>query len=601
MRGWRRGSGRGKRVASSDDPDILTRYRMRRKYRTLLPIALLTVATAAIGIIVYGLLWREARRIQEISDTAAREQAQTVAENIGLLVAEAKSALSDGLARFRGPDFAPQLDAWQRQEPLARFTFVWDRAKPETVVLFPPSEDARPLLSVIDRLWLQSVATQAEAETVQNAAFTTASDQRATLSSSNNYTENATTRQKLRKQSQISSAIAQKAARVAPQAWTNESGFWSRETLAGETLWIGFVAWNAGAVVTGVALDIDALRPSLPAALPSEITSGVSSFSIIDPQGIDVTDLKSKQGASIPSYRNKRYGDSNAGIDLGPELPGWKLISIRDPLDTMANALLSPGGMAAAALLITLYACGLWLAWQSRASQLDAAKKVSFVSNVSHELKTPLTTIRMYSEMLQADRVADEGKRHSYLDTIAKESQRLTRMVNNVLDFSRLERGKATIEPRAQALSTFLLAYLESRRPEIEAQGFVFVTHVEESSRPALFDTDALTQILGNLIDNSLKYARQGAWLSIRSSEEKDSAFIEIRDRGEGLPKRLRRKRFEAFERGDTRLTADVAGFGLGLSIAQTLANEMGAELRYYHPARPSDSPSFVLALQRAD
>ena len=567
---------------------------MSRRRNTILPIALLGLAAIAIAAIVYGLLWREARRIQQIADDAALQQARAIAENVGLIVAEAKTALVDSLNSFRGPNFDPQLETWQSQEPLAQLAFVWDPARPDALSIYPANSPRRDILAALQAAWQlprgpAAIAEPQPAQTSQSA-----------------YVENVVTRQQIRAESnKRSTTIAQKSANTPFQAWTTQTSHWTLATLAGQPTWLGFVSWNDGKLVTGAALQQDALLGAFANALPMPKTSAGPSFALLRPDGSDaLAETKAYPSktlfdrASLSSLASKAPPEPSRSIDLAPELPGWRLAVASDPLDTMATALFSPGGLATGALLALLLACGLWLAWQSRASQLEAAQKVTFVSNVSHELKTPLTTIRMYSELLQSDRLADPAKRASYLDTIASESQRLARMVNNVLDFSRLEKGKGAATPRPQHLSNFLRPYLEQRRTEIEARGFTFLAHVEESAHDTLFDADALAQILGNLIDNSLKYAREAAHLSIRSHEEANAAYIEVADRGPGLPPRLRRKTFKPFERGDTSLVAECSGFGLGLSIAQSLAAEMGATLAYYHPRAPSESPSFVLTLQ---
>ena len=171
-------------------------------------------------------------------------------------------------------------------------------------------------------------------------------------------------------------------------------------------------------------------------------------------------------------------------------------------------------------------------------------------------------------------------------------------MVNNVLDFSRLESGKAQIEVSAHPLSATINDYLEMRREDIEKAGFKFVSHIEESDYLYQFEPDALTQIIGNLIDNSLKYAKDGKWISVHSIESEDEATIVVADRGPGLPKGLRKRRFKAFEQGDSSLVKESKGFGLGLSIAQALADEMGAQLEYVQPKRRIETPRFVLRLK---
>ncbi|MDQ8185993.1 HAMP domain-containing sensor histidine kinase [Pelagicoccus sp. SDUM812002] len=569
---------------------------MPKKPRIALPLLLLASTTLAIGAIVYGLLWSEAKRFREANLLAANNQATTVVENIGLTVAEVKTAVMESLLAFEGPNFAPQLSTWQQRDPLVSFAFSWETSSPDEVELFPPNENLAPDFKALIRpqkkgwIWEAPEPSPAAKESL---AFADESDALAGEPSFYNYASNTTLRQEIRSQSQRTTQVAKSSFRKSKQAWVSDSTRWIHDLKEGESYWIGISSWNGGQVITGAVVRLGDLSSILQKSFPTELAANIESFIIRDPSGKSVAATNSRQSSYL---RSERLPSGSAEtFSLGSELPGWTLHLYTQLDGSLGSMITSAAGLGTTAVLLTLFGTGIWLVWQTRSSQIEAARKVSFVSNVSHELKTPLTTIRMYSELLQTGRVQDSEKRNKYLDTISGECQRLTRLVNNVLDFSRLDQSRVKLSLEEQELDPVLRSYLELRLRDLARHNFELETDLQLGNMKLHFDRDALCQIFGNLIDNSLKYARQGAWIRIRSRQVDNRALIEFSDKGAGLPAHLRKKNFQAFTRGDDSLTAETSGFGLGLSIAQSLADEMGAKLSYLHPQSPDLYPTFCL------
>ena len=160
---------------------------------------------------------------------------------------------------------------------------------------------------------------------------------------------------------------------------------------------------------------------------------------------------------------------------------------------------------------------------QVRRNSLEAVRKTTFVSNVSHELKTPLTTIRMYGEMLGDGIVKDETKKKGYLETIISESQRLTRLVNNVLDFGRLERGEKTYNREEIVLGSAVENILETQRLRLESAGLELEWVDDSQGAMAKLDPDALEQVLLNLLDNLVKYAADGKYAGLRLKKQEET------------------------------------------------------------------------------
>jgi signal transduction histidine kinase len=243
-----------------------------------------------------------------------------------------------------------------------------------------------------------------------------------------------------------------------------------------------------------------------------------------------------------------------------------------------------------------IVAGGSLLLWQARRSEAEAAQKTSFVANVSHEFKTPLTTIRLYSELLEQGRVRDAAQSGEYLRTIGRETQRLARLVGNALDFSRLEQGRKKYARDNLDLRAELARLLDTQAPRLAEAGLVLRRDLPAEPLPVTSDRDALEQIVLNLLDNAAKYGAEGGEVTVAlAPRPAHGAVVRVLDRGPGVPPAHRERIFEKFHRVDDTLTAEKAGAGLGLSIARQLARGLGGELR--HLPREGGGASFILEL----
>jgi signal transduction histidine kinase len=212
----------------------------------------------------------------------------------------------------------------------------------------------------------------------------------------------------------------------------------------------------------------------------------------------------------------------------------------------------------------------------------EAATRVNFVNQVSHELKTPLTNIRMYAELLaeqlQDGEPADAADARRRLSVIVSESGRLSRLIGNVLTFSQQQRRQIKLNPRPGRIDDTLHAVIQQFQPTFEAQGVV-TTFEASAGGVVSFDADAVEQILVNLFSNVEKYAAQGKRLDVASRQEGDRTTIHVSDAGPGVPPVERDRIFQPFYRIDNRLEGP-AGAGIGLSIARGLARLHGGDLR---------------------
>ena len=229
--------------------------------------------------------------------------------------------------------------------------------------------------------------------------------------------------------------------------------------------------------------------------------------------------------------------------------------------------------------LAVLFGSALIL-WIASKETKEARRKTTFVANVSHELKTPLTSIQLFAEMLAGDRVADPNKRQNYLQQLQKEAQRLGRLVNQVLDFNKGDKGRTNpIKVEAVHLSEFIDVVYADYSAKFENVGSQLRIERSAKDLTVVTNEDALRQITINLLDNALKYSAAYGFVTLALNKDIDQWTLSVEDGGPGIRRRDRKQIFEAFTRADVALTAQTQGLGLGLSIAAERARELGGSL----------------------
>jgi signal transduction histidine kinase len=242
---------------------------------------------------------------------------------------------------------------------------------------------------------------------------------------------------------------------------------------------------------------------------------------------------------------------------------------------------------------------GLWALYRVVATQLEFARRQSnFVAAVSHELKTPLTAIRMHGEMLQEGLVESPEKAQEYYKTITGQAERLSRLIGNVLWLSKIEKS-TPVEPTVGNLAETIESAVTAIRPHVEKSGFELQLMLPGQMPRALFDADSVEQILFKLVDNAVKYGSgaEDKRLTISAEVTEQHVSICIRDRGPGIPESERQKIFEAFYRLEDELTRKNTGTGLGLALVSDLAARMNAKVRAQN-AQPG--LAVVVEFQRA-
>ena len=338
---------------------------------------------------------------------------------------------------------------------------------------------------------------------------------------------------------------------------------------------VNFLVWRQlpNGLIIGAELETASLISELIGQLPAETT----------PEGnpdVNIRLIDATGGILYQwgSYQPGKARLPNAELMLGAPLQMWKLqyFAKSDPTSS---------GPLPFHILASLFAVGVGLVglaiyfYMENTRELRvSAQRVSFVNQVSHELKTPLTNIRMYAELLEGQLPEEEKGAHKHLKVITDESRRLSRLIANVLTFGRSQREELQLHKTQRSPDKVIQAVLENFRPALETREFEIQLELG-APEPMQLDADVLEQILGNLISNVEKYGANGKYLGISSKQTEGTLEIRVADKGPGIPSSQREEVFVPFHRLGNDLSEGVSGTGIGLPIARDLARLHRGEL----------------------
>ena len=254
---------------------------------------------------------------------------------------------------------------------------------------------------------------------------------------------------------------------------------------------------------------------------------------------------------------------------LNPFFPG-QLIKIKLSDENVFNDFIRRRswiyGIATALLLLAMF-LGVTLILRDIAREKHLARlRADFISNVTHELKTPLTSIHMFSESLLLERVKSAVEKKEYLSIIIKESERLKRMINNILEFSKMEKGKPEYHFIKSNLASVLNSVIEDMKYWIKEEKFDLTTDIDENIY-AIIDPDKMKQAISNILNNAVKYSTATKKIFVHLYKDKEQMHIEIEDRGIGIPEDQLSRIFEKFYRIDNE--ESISGTGLGLTVVK--------------------------------
>lgn len=232
--------------------------------------------------------------------------------------------------------------------------------------------------------------------------------------------------------------------------------------------------------------------------------------------------------------------------------------------------------------LFTLVAVGFGLLWREVRREVELARrKEDFIAAITHELKTPLTGIRMYADMLKAGWVASPDAAEGYATRILDETGRLGHLVDQVLDLAALERGVARVNAQPGDLGAAVVDAAGLMQPKAAEAGLELVTDVAEELPEVTFDPRLVRPLILNLLDNAIKYGARGTTkeVGVRVATEGERVVVTVFDHGDGIPPALRKKIFEPFQRAGGELTRDAPGVGIGLALVKRYAEAHNARI----------------------
>jgi signal transduction histidine kinase len=239
---------------------------------------------------------------------------------------------------------------------------------------------------------------------------------------------------------------------------------------------------------------------------------------------------------------------------------------------------------------------GFLLSFRAVSHELELARmKSDFVSTISHEFKSPLTSIRQISEMLQNKRVPSEERREKYYDILVDQSDRLSLLINNVLDFSKLEEGKRKFQFESVNLETFLEDIITTMQHRIQHEGFSIQKEIESSLPVIKIDKSAISQAIYNLIDNAIKFSGEKREIILRGYSEDGHINFSVQDFGVGIKSEDLDKIFDRFYRCGEELTRTVKGSGLGLTIVKQIVEAHGGTIEVN--SEPEKGSTFTIQL----
>ena len=291
-----------------------------------------------------------------------------------------------------------------------------------------------------------------------------------------------------------------------------------------------------------------------------------------------------------------RSGEFTVGVRFPTTLYGWRVQVSPSASDELTARLRNRAILEMVMVVLSCAVIVLGVATILVAAERErrmSALKSDFVANVSHELKTPLALVRMFGEMLQSGRVSGEVKRQEYLDIIVSESERLSSLIENVLDFARVERGRQAYDFALGSVGDAVLKAVSVYRHRAEREGVDLMADVAPELPPAYIDERAIQLAVINLIDNALKYA-PGSPIVVRANRQAGTAIlVRVIDHGPGVATEDRERIFERFVRGSAARTAGatpgVRGSGIGLALVKHIAESHGGQA--WVEATPAEGP----------
>jgi signal transduction histidine kinase len=286
-----------------------------------------------------------------------------------------------------------------------------------------------------------------------------------------------------------------------------------------------------------------------------------------------------KGDGSIVASAGRVTGDPEVSVPAASLFTEWRIgvRSVGATYEQLARRNFYASLFLSAVLTVVLIG-GVVFALRTAQREMKLSQmKADFVSNVSHELRTPLASIRVFGELFRMGSVKDEEKMREFGGHIEAESRRLTQLINNILDFSRIESGRKTYQIEPTDVVALVGETLRAYQIRLRQAGFTTLFEgPDEPIPPAPLDPDAVSQAVVNLLDNAVKYSGAAREIEVAVARSGRDVTISVADKGIGVPREEQQRIFERFYRVGTGLVHDVKGSGLGLSLVKHIAEAHG-------------------------
>jgi two-component system phosphate regulon sensor histidine kinase PhoR len=249
-------------------------------------------------------------------------------------------------------------------------------------------------------------------------------------------------------------------------------------------------------------------------------------------------------------------------------------------------------------LLIVVLFAGVWIVFRNVRKEVALAKiKSDFVSNVSHELRTPLALISMFAETLEMGRVKTEEKKKEYYTIISHEANRLSKIVNRILNFSQAEAGKRKYSFAKEQLNEIVESVFSTYNFHLQNKGFKFVSQPDETIPLIYADKDAVSEAIINLIDNAVKYSQDFKEVELSTGMIGELVYIKVKDHGIGISEKDQKRIFDKFYRVAGDNIHNTKGTGLGLSLVKQIVEAHNGEITLH--STPGKGSSFILKFKQ--
>jgi signal transduction histidine kinase len=531
-----------------------------RSRMLLVMLAVLLPAAALIAVSVHHL--RSIQRDKAIEAVIQRDYQQELAIAEKRIADRAYAVVEDDKASFPQEPSADDLKAFLGTHPDIAHAFVW-KAKSKLVFASQPARMNDP---------------QFEKESIKLSSIL------------NTWFEGESTDffMKLKKMAKMEGRHA-----YFESNWVPRGVKWEYESLV---TFIPRESTSEDPELAGIVYDTDYLRDKFfPQILDTVCPYGRSGNSSGPQAAIMVRTVKSHAVLAASSAWDggtaeveRKFESVFPDLILGMKFRGTTIASISKKF--LRTEFLILGGLS------LLMAVGMFFTYRNVTRELALAKlKSDFVSNVSHELRTPLALIRLYAETLELGRITTQAKQHEYHEIIRKESERLSGLINNILDFSRIEAGRKEYNFRETDVADLVRSTLESYRYEMEQNGFQFEQKIDDNLPQLRVDREAIARSLLNLVNNAVKYSATEKYLRVCLYRNNGSVNLEVVDHGIGIPAHEQPKIFEKFYRVGDPLVHNTKGSGLGLSLVRHIVRAHNGDVTV--ESTPGKGSKFVITL----